>query len=148
MNLPRSQKGFTLIELLIVVTLIGIMASIALSVMNYNKYLGSSRNTRRRLDLHTISIALVQYITDTSVIPQTITENSTEICISDGTANCAGLIDLSVLTANTKYLVSMPHDPKNENPNGTGYNIFRTTSGRITVTAPLSENQEVVEVTR
>jgi prepilin-type N-terminal cleavage/methylation domain-containing protein len=148
MKPPKTSQGFTLIELLVVITLIAIIATISLTVMNYNRYLGGSRNTRRRLDLHTISIAIFQYITDTSVIPQTIPATPTEICLSDGVVNCTGLVDLRVLTNNSKYLVTMPSDPNKQNPNGTGYFIYTSNNGRVTVTAPLTENNEVLEVTR
>jgi len=147
-HFPYIGRGFTLIELLIVITLIGILAGIMLSVVNYNVHLGNARNTKRRLELHTISIAVVQYTTDTGLLPTALPDTETEICKSGGVANCSGLVDLTVLTANTKYLVTMPNDPKNESTDGTGYTIYKTPAGRVTVSAPLAENGIVLNVTR
>jgi prepilin-type N-terminal cleavage/methylation domain-containing protein len=50
--------------------------------------------------------------------------------------------------ASTTYLVALPADPTREEDEGTGYHIFRTTGGRVTVCAPHSENGVEISVTR
>ena len=144
----RSQKGFTLIEILLVVAAIAILAGIVIVAINPGKQLGDTRNAQRRSDVTTILNAAYQYSIDNNgVLPAGITASSTEICAT-GAASCAGLIDLSVLTTNGKYLVGIPQDPQKVTANGNGYSIFKDANGRITVTAPLAEQGAVISVTR
>jgi len=144
---PKNKKGFTLIELLIVIAIIGILAAITLVVMNHNRHLASSRNTRRKLDVHTISIAVIQNTVDTGFIPSVITTTETEICRKNA-ASCSGLVDLSILTLNSKYLISIPIDPKTTSTDSAGYTIYRTAFGRVVINAPLAENSEIISVER
>jgi type IV pilus assembly protein PilA len=147
-KLFRSQKGFTLIEILLVVAAIAILAGIVIVAINPGKQLGDTRNAQRRSDVTTLLNATYQYSIDNNgVLPAGITATSTEICAT-GAASCAGLIDLSVLTVNGTYLVGIPQDPQKVTPDGNGYNISRSVSGRITVTAPLAEQGAVISVTR
>jgi prepilin-type N-terminal cleavage/methylation domain-containing protein len=63
--MPRTtDKGFTLIELLVVITIIGILAAIALP--NYIKAKDKAREAEVKANLHTIQIALERYATDHS----------------------------------------------------------------------------------
>lgn len=143
------KKGFTLLEILLVVAAIAILAGIVILALNPSKQLGDTRNAQRRVDINTISNAMYQYSIDNNgIFPTSVTTTSAEICRTGGT--CTGLADLSVLTTNQKYLVSIPMDPSgSSNANGTGYTIVRTSSGRITVTAPLGENvSSTISVTR
>lgn len=58
------QRGFTLIELLVVITIIGILAAIALP--NYIKAKDKAKEAEVKSNLHTIQIALERYATDHS----------------------------------------------------------------------------------
>jgi len=59
-----KDKGFTLIELLVVITIIGILAAIALP--NYIKAKDKAREAEVKANIHTIQIALERYSTDNS----------------------------------------------------------------------------------
>lgn len=61
------QKGFTLIELLVVITIIGILAAIALP--NYIKAKDKAKEAEVKANLHTIQIALERYATDNNEYP-------------------------------------------------------------------------------
>lgn len=59
-----KDRGFTLIELLVVITIIGILAAIALP--NYIKAKDKAREAEVKANVHTIQIALERYATDHS----------------------------------------------------------------------------------
>ena len=152
-KLLRSQKGFTLIEILLVVAAIAILAGIVIVAINPGKQLGDTRNAQRRSDVTTILNAAYQYSIDNNgVLPAGIsTTTPTEICLS-GTlpADCVtgGLVDLSVLTTNSKYVTAIPSDPQKTTVNGAGYVIVKDANGRLTVSAPIAEQSAVITVTR
>ncbi len=143
----RKQRGFTLLEILLVVAAIGILAGIVILAINPTKQLGDTRNAQRRSDVNTILNAVYQYAIDNNgVLPTSITTTATGVCKTGGT--CTGLVDLSVLTTNEKYLVSMPFDPTGSTTNSTGYNISKSANGRVTVSAPSVEQNATISVTR
>lgn len=147
-KLLQNQKGFTLIEILLVVAAIAILAGIVIVAINPGKQLGDTRNAQRRSDVTTILNAAYQYSIDNNgVLPAGITASSTEICAS-GAANCTSVIDLSVLTVNSKYVTAIPSDPQKVTVNGAGYEISKDANGRLTVSAPLAEQGAVISVTR
>jgi prepilin-type N-terminal cleavage/methylation domain-containing protein len=61
------EKGFTLIELLVVITIIGILAAIALP--NYIKAKNKAKEAEVKANCHTIQISLERYMTDTNEYP-------------------------------------------------------------------------------
>ena len=63
----RARPGFTLIELLVVITIIGILAAIALP--NYIKAKDKAKETQARASLHSIQIACERYHTDFEKFP-------------------------------------------------------------------------------
>ena len=141
------QKGFTLLEILLVVAAIAILAGIVIIAINPGKQLGETKNAQRRTDVNTILNAVYQYSIDNSgTLPTAITTTQTEICKTGET--CAGLIDLSVLTDDEKYLVAMPLDPTGASANGIGYEIYKSANGRVTVVAPDAEQGVTISVTR
>lgn len=144
----RQSHGFTLLEVLLVIAIIAILAGIVIIAINPNKQLGDARNAERRTDVNTILNAVYQYTIDNDgTIPSAITTTSTEICAT-GASSCSGLIDLSVLTTDEKYLVSIPEEPQKTNANGVGYLIKKSANGRITVEAQFEEQGTVITVTR
>ena len=144
---PNKQSGFTLLEILLVVAAIAILAGIVILAINPGKQLGDTRNAQRKADVSTILNAVYQLTIDNSgTLPATITTTSTEICATGGA--CSGLIDLSVLTLNEKYVTSIPLEPQKTNANGAGYLIKKSANGRVTVEAQFEEQGATISVTR
>lgn len=149
-----KQKGFTLLEILLVVAAISILASIVIIAINPNKQLGDTRNAQRKTDVNTILEAVYQYSLDNNgTLPAglvsggcTSANTTAEVCRVGAT--CTGLTDLSVLTLNEKYVVSIPVDPSEANVNKTGYYVVKTGNNRVTVCAPLAESSASISATR
>lgn len=143
----NTKKGFTLLEVLLVIAIIAILAAIVIIAINPSKQLGDGRNAQRRSDVNTILNAVYQYAIDNNGnLPSSITTTQTEICKTGGT--CTSLIDLGVLTTDEKYLVSIPYDPTGSSTNGAGYEIVKSSNGRVTVVAPDAEQGQTISVTR
>lgn len=143
------QKGFTLLEILLVVAAIAILAGIVILAINPAKQLADTKNAQRKIDVNTILNAVYQYTIDHSgTLPATITTTATEICKTNATS-CTNLVDLSVLTASERYLISIPSDPSGGIiTNGTGYKIAKDQYGRLIVSAPKAEVGATISITR
>ena len=154
-ELSRSkQKGFTLIEVLLVIAILAILAAVVIVAINPSRQLTKSRDAQRTADVYSILNAVYQYAVDhESTFPEEITAVNREICRTTS-VSCPDLYDLSVLTNNEEYLVSIPIDPRCPYDGaycadeGTGYFIQVTDNGRITVSAPSAEVEGVISVTR
>lgn len=145
---PKKRSGFTLIEVLLVVAIIAILAGIVILAVNPSKQLADTRNSQRRSDVNTIINAIYQYSIDNNGnLPASVTITSQDICTT-GAASCTGLADMTVLTANGKYLVAMPKDPSNGDATNTKYTVVKDTNGRVTVAAPDAEQGATIAVTR
>ncbi|GAM10647.1 fimbrial protein MS11-D3A [Geobacter sp. OR-1] len=68
----RSRKGFTLIELMIVVSIIGILAAIA--VPNYKMGIIRAREAVLRENLYSIRTSIDQFYADQGKFPDSLTE--------------------------------------------------------------------------
>jgi len=112
-----SKKGFTLIELLVVITIIGILAAIALP--NYIKAKDKAKEVEAKANLHSIQIAVERYQTDHHEYPPYLLGGDSDGWLywhsewDDGSPN-------PVETSNTwvqdplveyNYMVSYPENP-------------------------------------
>lgn len=147
------KKGFTLIEVLLVIAILAILASIVIVAINPAKQFASARDAQRQSDVYSILNALHQYALDNEgSFPGDLTTDELEICKTDS-LSCAELYDLSELTDDQLYLVSMPQDPQcgatlaNCSENGTGYFVGLTENGRVIVSAYGAEEADIT-VTR
>lgn len=89
------QKGFTLIELLVVITIIGILATGA--VTTFTSQIQKARDTTRISDLKALGGGVEQFYQDTSVYPQGA---------ADWTSWASTLV--------TNYVPSLAEDPKHD----------------------------------
>ena len=143
-KIARKLKGFTLIEILLVVAAIAVLASIVIIAINPAKQLGSARDSGRRSDVNTLLNAIAQYSIDNQgTLPPTLTTTPKEGCVT-GSTSCAGLVDLSVLTASGKYLGALPREPRATTTNGIGYLISKTINARIQVSASFPEQTTTI----
>lgn len=62
MKILDRQKGFTLIELMVVISIIGVLSTIAMTSLNGAR--AKARDARRKNDLEQISLAMEQYYSD------------------------------------------------------------------------------------
>ena len=146
----KNKKAFTLLEILLVVAAIAILAGIVILAINPSKQLGDTRNSQRRIDVNTILNAVYQYAIDNNGnLPTTIAVTTTYgICRTNPTATTS-CTDLSALTTNEKYLVSMPIDPLGlVNTDDVNYRIIKTANGRVTVWSNAPEQGATISVTR
>ena len=148
------QRGFTLIEILLVMGIIAILAAAVIVGINPVRQFSQAKNTQRWSNINAILNSVHQYAVDNiGTLPSNIPTSSTcattatnEICKTGGT--CTGLVDLSVLTNDEIYLISMPTDPQGVTTDGAGYHIAKSTNGRVTVCAPDAELGTNISVTR
>lgn len=144
----KRNQGFTLLEILLAVAALVILASIVILAINPGKQLADTRNSQRWSDVNTILNAAYQYAIDNDGdLPTAIpadTATGTDICVETAVATSC-LVDLSVLVPD--YLVELPTDPRATD--STNYTIVSSsTTGRITVEAPLAEQSKTITVTR
>jgi prepilin-type N-terminal cleavage/methylation domain-containing protein len=152
-NKLKPRNGFTLIEILLVIGIIAILAAIVIIAINPARQLAQARNAQRWADINAILNAVYQYTIDNNgTLPSTISTDGEEICATNATS-CTGLVDLSVLTDNEAYLVSIPIEPLcppscDSSGNGVGYEISKDSYGRVTVEATEAELSVSISATR
>ena len=149
------KKGFTLLEILLVVGIIAILAGIVILAINPAKQLADTRNAQRRSDILAILNGVYQYEIDKNGAAPT-TVGTTGTCTTDPTniistssATTTAAVDLYdyLVTGSSTYLNAIPKDPLAATSSGYGI-LKNTTTGRITVCAPMAENGATLSVTR
>lgn len=147
-----GSKGFTLIELLVVIGILAILLAITLIAINPARQFGQANNTRRRSDVLQILNATHQFVAENkgNLPPLLLTQPAlTPVPLaSTGLDMCTNLMP--------NYMPALPTDPSlNTNAitdcsvaYNTGYTVNKDTQNRITVSAPTTDNGEVITVTR
>ncbi|MDD5397017.1 MAG: hypothetical protein PHW24_03080 [Candidatus Moranbacteria bacterium] len=133
----------------LIVASILVLVGVAVFLLNPAKKLLEMRNSQRRSDVVNILNAVYQYRIDNGgALPANISSAANMIC-SKKASSCEGLVDLSqVLVTEKKILSEVPSDPRESEPNISGYQIFLSSNGRINVTAPLAENNAVISLSK
>ncbi len=136
------QKIMSIFVLLLIV--LGVIL-----LLNPQKKLAERRNAQRRSDVANILNSVYQYsINNNAQSSVNITSQPNMIC-RDNAKSCEGLVDISEIIKDDKYLLSsVPVDPKEKDPNISGYQIAKLASGRISVIAPLAENKAVISLSK
>lgn len=128
-----NNKGFTLIELLIVITIIGLLASIVLASASAAR--AHARDTRRQADLHALHTAISSYFIDKGTLPR-----STGWCtyISNTTSGYGTSFQNDI---SPKYIVKVPLDPTKAGQVGDYfYKNTNTNIGSFVLCANLEKN--------
>lgn len=147
------RKGFTLIELLIVISILMILITTTIVVINPGTQFAKANNVKRNSDINTLLSAIGQYASDNkgslpigiTTTPQVISTTGADIC--------------SVLV--TQYMASLPVDPLTNSGTPisnctasytTNYTVVKSeTDNRVTVSAPATQippGTEILSITR
>lgn len=105
MKKARSEKGFTLIEVVVVVSIIGILAGIA--VPRYSNYRQQAEQNADRLTAKIVQTALQLYYVEQGSYP-TDAGGTLLASFSDAKATDAGPQALFAELVNKKYLTEIP----------------------------------------
>lgn len=123
----KNTKGFTLIELLVVTAIIGILASIAIALLNPATLFGQARDTRRKADLKEYAKALQLYYNDNKQFPDSGTTTPTLTWVVDiKTWFGVGGLGPDLVPS---YMKSAPPDPTNTGNYKYGYTDGGTVGG-------------------
>lgn len=127
----RSRRGFTLVELLVVMAIMGILAGIV--AINYQGYMKSARDGRRKTDLEQIRSALEmfradcgKYWTGTRFSGEQLLGTSGQGCPTDAVGNVYINLPADPLTTQKYYYISA---------SGTSYSLCATLE-KVTAPAP------------
>ena len=136
--------ALTLSKKIAIIVVVVILLFAIIIYINPSKKMTEMRNSSRRTDVIALVNAAYQYNKDSNgKLLELITETPKTICNSGGAA-CDGFIDLSEMISVKKYINAIPTDPKEKMSNSSGYQISKTASGRISVTAPNAEMGAII----
>lgn len=75
--MPKNFKGFTLVELMIAISIIALLATMAM--ISFSSFQSKGRDAKRKTDLASIQGALEQYHADAGFYPGTVTPGTGQI---------------------------------------------------------------------
>lgn len=116
----KLARGFTLIEMLVVISIIGILATLVAA--NLNSARSRARDAQRKSDIKNISTALRIYYNDKGSYPANDGSNQMIAC-DPGTTSCVWGTEWNIGT--TVYMQTLPKDPLSSAQN------YRYTMGSV-----------------
>lgn len=108
----KNKKGFTLVELMIVITVIAILATIA--VVSFTRVQKQARDTKRKAEIKSLQTALQAYFTEKNTYPVK----------TSATSASAGLTGLT-----PSYISSLPAAPQGTTGTNTAYMYVSDSDG-------------------
>ena len=142
-----NMKKFTSVQFLLIILAIVIFLGALFFIVNPSKRFAKMRNDTRRSDAQNILNAIYQYTMDNNSLPSSITESPKMICRTKA-VSCEGLIDLSEIVAQKKYISAIPVDPSEKDLNSSGYEIYKSANGRINIIAIKAENNATISLSK
>lgn len=138
------RRGFTLLEFVMICALFFTLLLALVAALRPPRSIAYANNAQRWNNVNSILNGVHQYsLAHKGRLPDKIGEAPKEICRME--KNCAGLVDLKVLV-DEKFMLLIPSDPAMRSTEGTGYLIRRDARGRVFVTAPQAELEEIISV--
>lgn len=149
-----NSSAFTLLEILIVLSIIGILSTILMVLVNPGRQLAKARDTDRQSDLFAILASVYQYSTehsgelpDTDGDPETSNFPTTPTCIGTG-VGCYNLASAGEDdTIVPVYMPQIPTDPRTGESADTGYFIWVDENNRLQASAS-GETVGPINITR
>lgn len=112
MSMNKSvQRGFTLIEMLVVISIIGILATLVAA--NLNSARSRARDAERKSDIKNIQTALRIYYNDHNGYPASDDSDQIKGCGGTGTESCPWGSQWN--EGDTVYMPTLPKDPLSPN---------------------------------
>jgi len=140
-----NKKGFTLLEILLSLTLITFVVLITISLINPGQQVADVNNVQRQADILNIYTAINQYReANNGILPAGINTTAINICQA-GCTESSSQIDISLELNPYLRLNTLPIDPLQTGSILTGYTVYvDSQSGRVVVSAPLAENNIII----
>lgn len=131
-----KRKGFTLVELMIVITVIAILATIA--VVSFTRVQKQARDTKRRGDVRALATALQAYFSEKNTYPATTAE-LTPLYIPSIPANpvgdgFGGTYSYAVISAENKFRLCAAQEAMTEGAK-TFWNVTTQNTGGYLATS-------------
>lgn len=147
---PHKQRGLSIIEIVMIASLVAVLLSLAIMVVNPVAHTPRARNAERYSAVNLLANALLRYRDDhQGILPEQIDMVTREICQSGlSSARCqgSGLLDLSFLVPD--YLPTLPVDPLKGSILGTSYAVSAEPGGHIRISALATEDGDMIMVRR
>lgn len=142
----HKQKAFTLVEILIVIALLAILATATYIVINPARTAADTRNSQRSVAVGELLTAIVSYRSEQG---QAVADLGAIATCPATTMIGTGAGNVNLVTRLVdKYISAIPTDPSGGTAASTGYRVCKTSTGRVTVSAPNAENGKTISASK